>query len=111
MGTVGFGPSPALGPVNWWGAPAPTAWCIGPGWDFFHRGIMPAADLPDDWGRADRYGLSAGLQAEFDLPQPGLAHGHRATQTGAAHPHHVKSTCTAGKERDKQDTLLPSFCL
>lgn len=86
MGTVGFGPSSALGPINWWSAPAPAPWCIGPGWGFFHRGILPAADLPDNWGRADRNGLSAGLQAEFDLPQPGLAHRHRATQTGATHP-------------------------
>ncbi len=97
VGTFSFAPS-ALGPVNRRGAPAPTAWCIGPGRDFFYRGILPAADFSDDWGRADRDGLSAGLQAEFDLPQPGLAHGHRTTQTGAAHPHHAKSTRKAGKE-------------
>lgn len=77
LGNVGFRTSPALGPVHRRGASAPAAWGIAPGGGFFHRAVLSAADLPADWSRSDRNGLSAVLQAEFDLPQPGLAHRHR----------------------------------
>ncbi len=80
-GTFSFAPS-ALGPVNRRVLLLRLPGALVRVGTSFTVGILPAADFSDDWGRADRDGLSAGLQAEFDLPQPGLAHGHRTTQTG-----------------------------
>lgn len=79
----------SLGPVDRWGAPAPATaayadphlciflcWGVGPAGSF----LGPSTAAPNGSSFP-----AAGLQADLDLSEPGLAYGGSTQQTGAAH--------------------------
>ena len=105
----------SLGPVDRRGALAPAAAHAYPnGGLFFCQGIGAARSLLGTSAAApDGRGLpAAGLQADLDLSEPGLAYRGRTQQARAAHLDPPTTTTTTtrspGADRDRKSTRLNS---